>query len=295
MSMEEHVDAGRYELRREFPVELAEGDGRTIEATIVPYNTPAVVADPPDFKAYREEWLPGAFEKQTTAVDRVKVWLNFEHNQGLAGVIGHGVTLEERGTSLHGVFRVHNNSDGDKALELVREGLLTGMSLEAIALRSRTTAAGVTQRLRAHLDGVALCRFPAYKDAQVLAVREEPVAVARAFEPVPGMDEQTVARLAALGVVPLERVKVTRDAWNSTRDRFTDEEYQASCLVDGLLPVLEPDGTVNANALTSAAAAIGSLPGVRRAEKSAAARKLIRYFRLAGIDPPTSVRTLAHS
>ena len=68
---------------REFPVELTEGDGRTIDARIVPYNKPTRVRDGSG------QVLPvmasGAFEKQTRAADKVKVLLNFEHQQGLGG------------------------------------------------------------------------------------------------------------------------------------------------------------------------------------------------------------------
>ena len=48
-----------------------EGDGRTIEARIVPYNTPTQVVDSPHNGGtgvpYMERWLPGAFGKQLNA------------------------------------------------------------------------------------------------------------------------------------------------------------------------------------------------------------------------------------
>ena len=64
-----------------------EGDGRTIEARIVPYNTPTQVVDSPANGGtgvpYVERWLPGAFTKQVNAPHRV--YLNFEHEGGLRG------------------------------------------------------------------------------------------------------------------------------------------------------------------------------------------------------------------
>ena len=153
-------------LVREFPVELAEdGDGRTLEARIVPYNTRARVADAPSFEPYEESFLPGAFERQTSAPDRLKIWLNFEHEQGLRGIVGHGIALEEREDALYGTFRVHDNTDGDKALGMVRQGLLTGLSIEFNPLKSKRVD-GVVQRLRAHLDKVSLVRIGAYSNAQ---------------------------------------------------------------------------------------------------------------------------------
>ena len=87
--------------------------------------------------------------------------------------MGHGVTLRDTPDGLHGTFRVHENTDGDKALLLIREGLLTGLSLEAVAMRS-VRRGGLVERIKARLDAVALTRRPAYKDARVLAVRGHP-------------------------------------------------------------------------------------------------------------------------
>ena len=183
-------------LMRAFDVELEPGDGRTLDARIVPYDVSAVVADPPEMRPYRELFRPGAFERQVAAPGRVKVWLNFEHEQGLRGIVGHGVELKERSDGLHGTFRVHENADGDKALQLLGEGLLPGLSVEFVALRSRSVD-GVVHRLRAHIDAVSLCRQPAYPGAQVLALREQPLV----REPEPGLDPALVERLARLGVV----------------------------------------------------------------------------------------------
>src|SRR6185369_2204365 len=106
------------------------GDGRTIDMRIVPYNTPATVADPPHYQPYEEVWMPGAFDRQLKAANRVAAWLNFEHEQGIRGIIGHGNELRDAQDGLHGSFRVMENPDGDKALQLVRDGVLTGISLE---------------------------------------------------------------------------------------------------------------------------------------------------------------------
>jgi HK97 family phage prohead protease len=290
----------RTPLLREFPAEItADGDGRTIDLRIVPYNTPAQVADPPHFRPYQESWLPGVFERQMNAVNRVKVLLNFEHEAGLRGVVGHGVSLQDHQDGPQGTFRVHANSDGDKALELVREGLLTGISMEAIPLSSRRVG-DVVERVRAHLDKVALCRFPAFEKAEVLAVREAPSVVPP--EPVAMPDEMT-ERLAALGIELLHRVTVVRKPWDGSAARFTDEEYQRSCLIDRggdgpvkercSLPVLEPNGDVNSNALGAAAGRLSALGNVSTEMKASAARKLVRFYRLAGMEAPPNVVRLA--
>lgn len=178
---------------RTFEAALADdGDGRTLEGRIVPYNTVAWVADPPDFTEYREMFLPGAFERQLAAPGRNKVLLNFEHEQGIGGTLGRSVELRDQDDGLHGTFKVLEGDDGDKALTLIREGFLTGLSVE---FRSKhRTVAGVRQRHQAHLDKVALCRFPAYEDAQVLAVRHR-IEVRREM-----FDQELVLRLDRLRV-----------------------------------------------------------------------------------------------
>jgi HK97 family phage prohead protease len=291
--------AERAPLHREFPVEItADSDGRTVDVRIVPYGVKAMVSD--GGAPYYETWLPGVFEKQMNAANRVKVLLNFEHEQGLRGVVGHGVSLEDHPEGPQGTFRVHANADGDKALELINEGLLTGISLEAIPLKSRRVG-DVVERIRAHLDKVAFCRFPAFEQAQVLAVREAPVVPP---EPAPVPDEMT-ERLAALGVELLRRVTVVRKPWDGSAARFTDEEYQRSCLIDRgsdapikercSLPVLEPNGDLNANALGAAAGRLSAVGNVSPAMKASAARKLVRYYRLADMEVPPNVQRLASS
>jgi HK97 family phage prohead protease len=284
---------------------LAAGDGRTLDTRIVPYGVSAIVADPPRFKAYREAFTPGAFERQIANPDRVRVWLNFEHEQGLRGIVGHGVALRDQADGLHGRFRVHENVDGDKALQLVRDGILTGLSLEFVALRSKI-ADGVVHRLRAHIDKVSLCRSPAYAGAEVLAVRQRPLEVERAE---PALSADVTERLEALGVAPLRRMATTSKPWDGSASRFSDEQYTASTLFcrpgDGApkercsLPVLEPDGTLNVNALGAAASALaggrGGLANATQAMRATAARKLIRYYNAVGKEPPASLVTLARS
>lgn len=165
---------------RMFPVELAEGDGRTLETRIAPYNVSAMVSDPPDYRPYQEMFLPGAFERQVNAANTagrtLGIWLNFEHEQGLRGIIGRGTQLRDQPDGLYGTFRMDEGADADKALRFVNDGELTGLSMEFRAVKGGSRwLDGVRQRLHAHIDRVSLCRFPAYQQAQVLAVRTEPV------------------------------------------------------------------------------------------------------------------------
>jgi hypothetical protein len=85
----------------------------------------------------------------------------------------------------------------------------------------------------------------------------------------------------------------TSKPWDATRDRFTDEQWETACLVEGL-PVLEPDGDLNVHALEAASAELrrGSVP---RDDRPLVARKLLRYYRAAGLEPPAAVTTLSRT
>jgi HK97 family phage prohead protease len=189
---------------RTFEAELAgDGDGRTIIGRCVPFDTPATVSDPPRFEPYQELFRAGAFKAATRAPNRVL--LDFEHDLGIGGVLGHGVELEERSDGLYGSFRVLDHPDGDKALAMVREKILTGFSVMFRSLRSMRSPAGQVERLRVHLDRVALCRLSlaAYEESQVLAVRHRPPPAPLMFDP------QLVERLEQLNVEIPDTLRVS--------------------------------------------------------------------------------------
>ena len=147
-------------------------DARTLELCIVPYSISTEVADGPESKPYRELFRPGAFREQVEEAQSrpLRIWLNIEHRKGVDNVMGYAVGLLDLPGGLYGSFGVHNGVEGGEALALVREGVLSGVSMQATPLSSRTVE-GVSERLRAHLNGVSLVGQPAYADAQVLGIR----------------------------------------------------------------------------------------------------------------------------
>lgn len=196
--------AERPVLHREFAAELSAGDGRTIDVRIVPYGEQIQHNDGlggvPKGVPYTEEWVAGAFAHQVRARGREReVLVNFEHQEGIAGVIGHGLALRETSDGFYGSFKLHETADGDKALMLVREDVLRTVSLEAKPLKSIRNAAGVVQRVKGHLFNIALTRFGAYEGAKVLAVREEAVLFDEELLPVEP-DPELLARCRALGI-----------------------------------------------------------------------------------------------
>jgi len=209
----------RYPLARTYEsVEIA-ADGRNLEMLCVPFDTRALVADPPphgDGRPYEEEFAAGAFARAVRAPNRTL--LEFEHwSPGLSGIIGHAADLREQPDALYGRFRVLAGHDGDKALELVNSGVLRAASVFFQSLRSARTATGGVRRLLVKLDRVALCREGSYPQAGVIAVRTAPVSApagssdgtAETSEPpsvLPKFDPELAARAAALGLVVPDRL-----------------------------------------------------------------------------------------
>jgi HK97 family phage prohead protease len=148
----------------------ATGDGRTIVGRCVPYGVPKLVADG-DGTPYTEVWRRGAFRRSVKAPNRVL--LNYEHREGIGDVIGHAVSLTETDDGLEGEFRALSGTAGDQALELIRAGVTTGLSVSCAIppTGSRLLADGVVERTLATLRHVALTGRPAYDEAMVTATR----------------------------------------------------------------------------------------------------------------------------
>jgi hypothetical protein len=104
----------------------------------------------------------------------------------------------------------------------------------------------------------------------------------------------------------------TDKAWDGSASRWPDaKSYCNSTLLNGntsddpdewtkdacKLPVREPSGEINTNALSSAAAVLnggmGGLKGVAPKDRKAAARKLIGLYSEAQMPPPDSLKKIA--
>lgn len=187
-------------LVREFAVADLHVEGRTVDVRLVPFGEVARVADPPNWEPYEEEWLPGVFDHQLNAANRIHA--RYGHSEHVVDVVGHGITLRSvEGDGYHIATKIHQTVQGETALELLRDGALPCVSLEARPTRSGRSATGVVQRIKANLSGFAFCRQGAFAGARVLAIREAPhVELGTEELKTPDLDPEVVERCRRLGI-----------------------------------------------------------------------------------------------
>ena len=118
----------------------------------------------------RERFKPGAFGDLRNA----DVRLNVQHDRGrlLARTGGGGLTLRDNAAALEIWAELPKTREADDTLELVRTGVLRGLSIEFMP--ERTSMQGdITTVERADLLGVAVVDIPAYPAAEVAARQKE--------------------------------------------------------------------------------------------------------------------------
>ncbi len=103
---------------------------------------------------------------------------------------------------------------------------------------------------------------------------------------------------------------ITSKPWDGSASKYADTAaYCSACLIDTnpsgadkvqsmcKLPIKEPNGDINSNALGAASAALagarGGLKDVSPADKKKAAKALIRAYGEAKMDVPPSLKNMA--
>jgi HK97 family phage prohead protease len=186
-------------LRREFAADLSVGDGRTVDVRIVPYGERVRHNDGEHGRGgwYEEEFVPGVFNHQLSAANRVHA--NIEHDPSSSATVGYGVLLREEADGFYGSFRLLDTPAGETARQLIEAGALDGVSLEAKEVRTIRGKDGVLRRAKANLRAIAFTRFGSYRGAKVLAMRTEPEGlIDEELLPV-DLDPGLIKRLQAQG------------------------------------------------------------------------------------------------
>lgn len=162
-------------LHRTFTAELELGDdGRTVEGLAVPFGEVAEVADigPRGVVRYREQFVPGAFDRAVRVPHRVTYV--YGHSDAFGDRLGVGHTFTQRDDGLHVSIRL----DASRA-EQARDAITSSHGALSIGFVSRnpkpyTEREGeLITRRAVHLVHIAAVPKGAYAGAVVGSVREE--------------------------------------------------------------------------------------------------------------------------
>lgn len=159
----------------EFLLRASDDDGKTLTGYAVPWDRPTYVDRPiAGYEVFRKGALTRSVNESKTPI-----LLKAEHN-GNRYPVGKLVRSEADAFGQLVEFRMFENSDAQAAGELVREGVWTGLSIEAYGVEARTKTdqkykgLRLVERQEVRWTGVALTGSPAYEDAKVLALRSTP-------------------------------------------------------------------------------------------------------------------------
>lgn len=165
---------------------LADSDARTIIGVAVPYNDPTPIYE--HGRLFTETIQHGAFaDSIAKRGNRIPILL---HHDARALPIGKPTALRDTADALIVEARISRTAAGDDALELVRDGVLDGLSIGfSVPTGGDVWSADGGQRQieRARLHEVSLVNFPAYDNARVTAVRAAADVPIEADQPAPAL------------------------------------------------------------------------------------------------------------
>lgn len=148
---------------RAFPGGELRISGRTVSGVVMQY------LDVADMGEFREQFLPGAFGEPA----EIEAGLNILHNESRqVAETGAGLVFRDDGERLLMSASMPNTKQGDEALRMIRDGRLSGLSVEFRSKREKFTG-DLRQIIRATLGGLGLVDRPAYSGSEGLEVRRK--------------------------------------------------------------------------------------------------------------------------
>lgn len=134
----------------------------------VPYNVPA------DIGPFSEEFTPGAFAKSIREGARGLPLLLFHNDRGWP--VGVAEEWQDRPDGLHGVWRLDDHEDAQRAARMARDGMLSYLSIRFMQDPERfrfdnTRSKPHFIRQSARLVETSLTATPVYIDSSVTWVR----------------------------------------------------------------------------------------------------------------------------
>lgn len=265
-------------------------------AGLLPWNAVLVVEDTPSgdrrlFESKSLTWrdLPLPFMWQK---------VNAEGHAGSV-VVGRIDEIWREGDQLRGRGVFNDSSEAREVIELRRNDMVRGVSVDADSAQITFDEENELVRFTAgRIAGATIVPIPAFQEATLNL--EEGREAADAL-----LDVEADAEMTAT----LAEFAVTDKSWNGDSSRFTPEEWRKSTILhrkstegqDPLtkslhsLPILEPNGDLNRNAVHAAAGRINQVTNATSEEIAAAKKRLRSAYNRLNEDPPESVQATAVS
>ena len=133
-------------------------EGRRLSGIVIAYGDVS--------PSHRERFQPGSLRM----ADSVPLNLSHDQMRAVAWQPGGGLDLDDAEDALRMVVEVPPIPAGDAALELVRQGRATGLSIEFRAVKERREG-GLRILEEAELRGIAIVTRPSYEASRVEARR----------------------------------------------------------------------------------------------------------------------------
>lgn len=157
-------------------IEFAADDdgGYILHGRLAVYNTPVQIGH-----RHWEQIAPGAFT-HTIEHDFDQIRLTDLHVKGAHKThqpMGKPISFDDQPDALYGTFQLANTTRARDTKALYDTGVVTGLSVGYDIQHTRTRAyrnGQLSTTTQATLDHIAFVAKPAYKDAQVLAIRNQP-------------------------------------------------------------------------------------------------------------------------
>lgn len=152
-------------------------DGRTVDGRIVPYGEviEAYEHTATGIAKIKETFDRGSctWEAQNARRKGNASWIEFrlEHGTEFDGLIGYARSLESKDDGAYASFRLYESADLPKVQSMLRESH-NGLSVFFADRVEPTVVDGITHRRQVVLGHVAATPVPAYKGAQIMAMRE---------------------------------------------------------------------------------------------------------------------------
>jgi HK97 family phage prohead protease len=225
--------------------------------------------------------MPGAFKR---TIDHWRksaqpMPLIADHKMSTDGVIGSISDLQEDTRGLRFKARFSRSDKAQQVRTDILDGHIRGTSFTYEVMRSSPG--------HGDIDGKAVGRF--LDELRLFEVTISPFPI-----------NQLAGVTSAKAVID--------NPWDGDEARFSAEQWRRSCLIDTgqgdidskaryKLPVREPEGELNSNALGSASGALadarGGLADLSAALRQKAARSLITLYGDAEAEPPDAILTMA--